>query len=53
MPSSKKLLWGVLILVLPLGVAAFLTGAPTEDKSVSLPMEMVADYVHAVIEAEP
>jgi hypothetical protein len=39
------------MLVLPLAGAAFPTGAPTEDKSVSLPMEMVADYVHAVIEA--
>jgi len=53
MPTSKKLLWGVLMLVLPLGGAAFPTGAPTQDqdKSVSLPMEMVADYLHAVIEA--
>jgi hypothetical protein len=51
MPTSKKLLWGVLMLVLPLGGAAFPTGTPTEEKSASLPMEMVADYVHAVIEA--
>ena len=53
MPTSKKLLWGVLMLVLPLGGAAFPTGAPTQDqdKSVSLPMEMVADYLHAVIQA--
>ena len=50
MPSSHKLLGGVLILVFALGGAAFPTGAPTEDKSVSLPMEIVADYVHAVIE---
>jgi hypothetical protein len=51
MPSSNKLLWGVLMLVFALGGAAFPTGAPTEDKSVRLPIEMVADYVHAVIEA--
>ena len=51
MPTSKKLLWGVLMLVLPLGGAAFPTGTPTEEKSASLPMEMVADYVRAVIEA--
>jgi len=51
MPTSKKLLWGVLMLVLPLGGAAFPTGESRDDKSVSLPMEMVADYVHAVIEA--
>src|SRR3990172_6128315 len=51
MTSSHKLLGGVLILVFALGGAALPTGAPTEDKSVSLPMEMVADYVHAVVEA--
>ena len=53
MTSSNKLVWGVLILVFALGGAAFPTGAPTQDqdKSVSLPMEMVADYLHAVIEA--
>jgi hypothetical protein len=53
MTSSHKLLGGVLILVFALGGAAFPTGTPTEnkDKSFSLPMEMVADYLHAVIEA--
>ena len=53
MTSSHKLLGGVLILVFALGGAAFPTGVPTEnnDKSISLPMEMVADYLHAVIEA--
>ena len=51
MTSSHKLLGGVLILVFALGGAAFPTGTPTEGKSVSLPIEMVADYVHAVIEA--
>jgi len=39
------------MLVLPLGGAAFPTGESRDEKSVSLPMEMVADYVHAVIEA--
>ena len=51
MTSSHKLLGGVLILVFALGGAAFPTGTPSDDKSVSLPMEMVADYLHAVIEA--
>jgi len=38
--------------VFALGGAAFPTGESRDDKSaVSLPMEMVADYVHAVIEA--
>jgi hypothetical protein len=51
MTSSHKLLGGVLLLAFALGGAAFPTGAPTEDKSSNLPMEMVADYLHAVIEA--
>jgi hypothetical protein len=51
MPTSKKLLWGVLMLVFALGGAAFPTGESRDEKAVSLPMEMVADYVHAVIEA--
>jgi len=51
MTSSHKLLGGVLILVFALGGAAFPTGAPREEKAVSLPMEMVADYLHSVIEA--
>ena len=52
MTSSNKLVWGVLILVFALGGAAFPTGAPTEATSVSLPVEMVADYMHAIIEAD-
>jgi hypothetical protein len=52
MTSSSKLVWGVLILVFALGGAAFPTGAPTESASVSLPVEMVADYMHAIIEAD-
>ena len=52
MTSSHKLLGGVLILVFALGGAAFPTGESRDEKSaVSLPMETVADYVHAVIEA--
>ena len=51
MTSSHKLLGGVLILAFALGGAAFPSGTRTEEKSVSLPMEMVADYLHAVIEA--
>jgi hypothetical protein len=52
MSSSHKLLGGVLILVFALGGAAFPTGESRDEKSaVSLPMEMVADYIHAVIEA--
>jgi len=52
MTSSHKLLGGVLILAFALGGAAFPSGKATEDKSaVSLPIEMVADYVHAVVEA--
>jgi len=37
--------------VFALGGAAFPTGESRDEKAVSLPMEMVADYVHAVIEA--
>ena len=51
MPSTHKLLGGVLVLAFALGGAAFPNGVPTENKSVSLPIEMVADYLHAVIEA--
>ena len=51
MTSTHKLLGGVLVLAFALGGAAFPTGTPTENKSVSLPVEMVADYLHAVIQA--
>ena len=51
MTSTHKLLGGVLLLAFALGGAAFPTGEPREEKAVSLPMEMVADYLHAVIEA--
>ena len=54
MTSSNKLLWGVLMLVFGLGVPGFVwpSSAMAEGTSVSLPVEMVADYVHAVIEAD-
>ncbi len=54
MTSTHKLLGGVLVLAFALGGAAFPSGkaAPTEATSGSLPVEMVADYIHAVIEAD-
>ena len=53
MTSTHKLLGGVLVLAFALGGAAFPTGkvAPPEATSVNLPVEMVADYLHAVIQA--
>ena len=54
MASSSKLQRGVLISVFALGVAGFVgpSGAATEGTAVSLPVEMVADYLYAVIEAD-
>ena len=54
MPSSSKLLRRVLVLVFGLGVAGLVgpSSVRTEETAVSLPIEMVADYVHAVIEAD-
>jgi hypothetical protein len=54
MKSSSKLLRGVLMLLFGLGVAGLVwpSRATTEETSVSLPIELVADYVHAVIEAD-
>src|SRR6478735_5307445 len=54
MTPSNKLLWGVLMLVFGLGVAGLIwpSSATTEETAVSLPVETVADYVHAVIEAD-
>ncbi len=53
MTFSSKLLRGVLILVFGLGCGAVgPSPATSEGTSVSLPVEMVADYVHAVIEAD-
>ena len=54
MTSSNMLRWRVLMLVFGLGVAGCV-GPSSETKPgtvVSLPVEMVADYVHAVIEAD-
>ena len=54
MRSPSKLRWGVFLLVFGLGVGGLVrpSSATTEETSVSLPIEMVADYVHAVIEAD-
>lgn len=54
MASSSKLQRGVLILVFALGVAGFVgpSVAATEGTAVSLPVEMVANYLYAVIEAD-
>ncbi|MEO5956021.1 MAG: DUF3365 domain-containing protein [Nitrospiraceae bacterium] len=54
MACSNKLRWRVPMLVLGLSVAGLVwpSSATTEGTSVSLPVEMVADYVHAVIEAD-
>ncbi len=54
MTSSRKLLQGVLMLVFCLVVAGLVwpNRATTEETSVNLPVEMVADYVHAVLEAD-
>jgi len=54
MTSSNMLRWSVLILVFGLGAAGFVgpSSAATEETAVSLSIEKVADYVHAVIEAD-
>lgn len=54
MTSSNKLLWGAIALALVLvGTVLIVPGIATaESPSVSLPVETVADYVHAVIEAD-
>ena len=54
MTSYNKLRRGVLMLVIGLGIAGFFgpSGAATEGTAVSLPVEMVADYLYAVIEAD-
>jgi len=54
MQSSNNLLWGVLMLVFGFGVAGIVgpSNAATEGVSVSLPVEKVADYLYAVIEAD-
>ncbi|MGQ0667219.1 MAG: Tll0287-like domain-containing protein [Nitrospiraceae bacterium] len=56
MISSKKLMWGALSLALVLvGIGLSRSGAATTPSPLvgfSLPIETVADYVHAVIEAD-
>lgn len=54
MTSSNKLLWGVLMLLFGLGVTGFVgsSSAETEGTAFNLPVEAVADYLYAVIEAD-
>lgn len=54
MTSSNTLLWGTITLVSALGGVGVIwpSVATTESTSVSLPVETVADYIHAVIEAD-
>ena len=54
MTSSNKLLQGVFMLVFGLGLLGFIgpSSAATEGTAVSLPVETVADYLYAVIEAD-
>jgi hypothetical protein len=56
MTSSSKLLWGAITLTLVfVGANVTLPGAattPSPSVGFSLPVETVADYVHAVIEAD-
>ncbi len=56
MRSSKTLIWGAMLLALVLvGVSFSRTGTATTaspSAGISLPIETVADYVHAVIEAD-
>lgn len=54
MTSSSTVLRGVLISMFGLGVVGFVgpSHAATDGTPVSLPVEIVADYVHAVIEAD-
>jgi len=54
MTSSKKLLWKSVLLGFVIGSATVLwpVRALPEGTSVSLPIEVVADYIHAVIEAD-
>lgn len=54
MTSSNNLLWGTILLGCAMGGATVLWPARAlpETTSVSLPIETVADYIHAVIEAD-
>jgi len=54
MTSSNKLRQGVLMLVLGLGVTGFAgpSRAETDGTAFNLPVETVADYLYALIEAD-
>ena len=54
MTSSNRLLQGVFMLVCGLGLLVFIgsSSLATEGAAVSLPVETVADYLYAVIEAD-
>ncbi len=54
MTSSNKLRQGVLMLLFGLSITGFVgpSRAMAEEASVSLPVEKVADYLYAVIEAD-
>ena len=54
MTSSKKLLWGTVLLAFGIGGAMVLWPARAlpDTTSVNLPIETVADYIHAVIAAD-
>ncbi|MGQ0667218.1 MAG: Tll0287-like domain-containing protein [Nitrospiraceae bacterium] len=54
MTSSNKLLWGAILLGFAVGGATALWPARAlpETTSISIPIESVADYIHAVIEAD-
>ncbi|MBI5672573.1 MAG: DUF3365 domain-containing protein [Nitrospirae bacterium] len=54
MTSSKNLLWGAALLGSAIAIATVLWPSRTlpETTSVSLPIDTVADYIHAVIEAD-
>ncbi|UVT15636.1 MAG: DUF3365 domain-containing protein [Nitrospira sp.] len=54
MASSKRLLWGTALLGFAIGGAAVMWPARTwsETTSINLPIDTVADYIHAVIEAD-
>jgi hypothetical protein len=54
MTSSKKWLWGAALLGFAIGGATVLSPDRTfpETTSITLPMDTVADYLHAIIEAD-
>ena len=54
MTSSKKWLWGAALLGFAIGGTTVLSPGRTfpETTSITLPMDTVADYLHAIIEAD-